>query len=65
MNLELTLSDMRIAEQMLCLLDAAAAIDGVSSVTITYECEVGKITVGYGESGDPAIIFVDPGEEEQ
>lgn len=59
-NLELTSADLRMASEMFGILDLAAIVEFVESVTITFRGDGGDtITIGYGESGNPAILEIE------
>lgn len=60
-SIELTRTDLTSMVEMLHVLEKAAEVNNVTDVRITFRVSDGDlITVGYGESGDPAVIAVEP-----
>lgn len=58
-GLELIASDLDRIREMFALLEQAAGVSGVHEVTIRFIGEGGdRITVGYGESAEPAVIEI-------
>jgi hypothetical protein len=60
-SIELIRADLVSMAEMLHVLEKAAEVNNVTDVKITFQVSDGDfITVGYGESGDPAVIAVEP-----
>ena len=59
--IELTALDLKLAQTVFLHLGELAAEDGMKSVEVRFTTDGGDyIIVGYGESGEPAIIGVVP-----
>lgn len=57
--MELTKADLKMVIEMMDKLDLCAGVTGVHEVEIHFRGEGGDyITLGYGESGEPAILDV-------
>lgn len=54
--MELTALDLKIALQVFPLLESIACIDDMGAVEIKIDTQGVVMTIGYGESGNPAII---------
>lgn len=62
--MELTRSDIQAVIDLFDVLNTAASTPGVYAIDITFTTEgEDKVTVGYGESGEPAILAVQPAKE--
>lgn len=63
--MELTEADLNMICAMFGILVAGAAVEHVTAITITFHAEGGDvITIGYGETGDPAVLCVEPASTE-
>lgn len=61
MSIELIESDLDMIKAMFKHLQAAASVEGVHEVAIAFKGEGGDlIVIGYGESGDPAVVGIHP-----
>lgn len=62
MPIELIEADLKLAHEMFAVLDKAAGVEGCRWVQITCKCDgdADTLVIGYGESGEPAILDVIP-----
>lgn len=60
-KMELQVEDLLMTQKVMGKLEEIAAFDGMGAVEVRFHLTGGdEITVGYGESGTPAILRIDP-----
>lgn len=59
-RVELDVEDLLLAQKVMGKLKELAGLDNMKSVEIRFSAGGDEITVGYGPSGNPAILRIDP-----